>query len=160
MTRPGASTLVFASILCVASFGGRGASAQTDSTPPLSDAAIEYASNLSKILRRGFVMPSEIPVDQYAGLSVSVFVVLGEDLRFRSLLIAQRSGNEAFDRRVEAHLASVRAMNPTLPAPPAHEWSRFIGPRLGVRFRPPGNPRRAPSGSSNHVLDNLGAGYR
>lgn len=105
--------------------------------PSTSDPVGDYVSEVQMILQRDFLVPASIPQSEREGLRVGVSVVIGPNRRIRSIEIADRSGNEAFDRAVEEHIARLLAARPRFPNPPAAARSRFVGVPIIVAFVPP-----------------------
>jgi TonB family protein len=91
-----------------------------------------YLGKLYSYFRRGWQVPSVIPLDELEQLTCVVELSISEDGRVGGHEIKRSSGNEAFDESVRRRLS--QAEGAALPQPPESVASQVLGETISLRF--------------------------
>ena len=91
-----------------------------------------YLGKLYSYFRRGWQVPTLIPVDELQKLTCVVELSITEDGRIGDYEVSRSSGNEAFDDSVRRRLS--QAEGAELPAPPESIAKQVLGETISLRF--------------------------
>jgi TonB family protein len=91
-----------------------------------------YLGKLYSYFRRGWHVPTVIPVDELQQLTCVVALAVSEDGRVEGYEIKRPSGNEAFDESVRRRLR--QAEGASLPKPPDSVADQVLGETISLRF--------------------------
>jgi TonB family protein len=91
-----------------------------------------YLGKLYSYFRRGWQVPTVIPVDELQQLTCVVALSVTEDGRVEGYEIKRPSGNEAFDESVRRRLS--QAEGASLPKPPDSVADQVLGETISLRF--------------------------
>lgn len=91
-----------------------------------------YLGKLYSYFRRGWQVPTLIPVEELEKLACVVELSITEDGRIGDYDVVRSSGNEAFDQSVRLRLS--QAEGAQLPPPPESVASQVLGETISLRF--------------------------
>jgi hypothetical protein len=91
-----------------------------------------YLGKLYSYFRRGWQVPTLIPVDELQKLACVVELSITEDGRVGEYEITRSSGNEAFDGSVRRRLSQAEGAD--LPKPPESVAAQVLGETISLRF--------------------------
>ena len=91
-----------------------------------------YIGKLYSYFRRGWQVPTLIPLEELEKLACVVELSITEDGRVGDYDLKRPSGNEAFDDSVRRRLS--QAQGSQLPEPPEAVASQVLGETISLRF--------------------------
>ena len=94
-----------------------------------------YRGRLWAFFRRGWSVPTTIPVEVVEELVTVVVIEVADDTRVLGFRIARGSGNADFDESVTAQMTRIQQAEGNIPPPPEEVADQYLGRSVTLNFR-------------------------